>query len=114
MVWEVLDAWKMPYPERPYGPRTRVEVDRYRVCVGGPLPGRPREYGNFVMVVRRYSDNPRVWWISPDPSSPVPLPGRPADGAGEHVQGNAPGGRFPDLRSFYEHPRRAVSRVPDR
>lgn len=67
MVWEVLDEWKMPYPERPYGPGLRVEVDRYRVRVGGPLPGRSREYGNFVMLVRRYSDAPRSWWISPDP-----------------------------------------------
>jgi hypothetical protein len=65
MVWEVLEEWKMPYPERPYG-GPGVEVDRYRVRVGGPLPGRPREYGNFVMVIRRYSDAPRAWWISPD------------------------------------------------
>ena len=67
LVWEVLGKWAMPYPERP-GPGSHAEVDRFRLRVGGPLPGRPAEYGNFVMIVRRYADDPPgAWWISAGP-----------------------------------------------
>jgi hypothetical protein len=68
MIWEVLDSWRMPMRERPYGPGLRAETDRYRLRVGGPLPGTgPRhQYGNFVLVVRRYSDDSLTWWISPE------------------------------------------------
>lgn len=63
-------AWrrpKTPLAEDPARLFLRAQVDRYRLHVGGPLPGAPREYGSFVMIVRRrYSDNPRAWWISPD------------------------------------------------
>lgn len=61
----MISRWAMPYPERP-GPGVHQVVDWYRIRVGGPLPGRPVEYGNFVMLVRRYSDRPLLWWISPD------------------------------------------------
>jgi hypothetical protein len=65
-VWRVLEKWAMPYPARP-GPDPQAEVDRFRLHVGGPLPRRPAEYGNFVMVVRRYADDPPgAWWISPE------------------------------------------------
>jgi hypothetical protein len=66
LIWEVLEAWRMPMRERPYGQEPRVEVDRYRIRVGGPLPGRPRDVGNFIMVARRYSDDSLTWWISPE------------------------------------------------
>ncbi|HEY1700968.1 MAG TPA: hypothetical protein VGG75_14755 [Trebonia sp.] len=68
-IWEVLETWRMPMQQRPYGPGPPVEVDRYRLRVGGPLPGPAaphRPYGNFVMVARRYSDDSLTWWISPE------------------------------------------------
>ena len=71
LVWHVLDKWAMPYPERP-GHDSHAETDRFRVRVGGPLPRCPSQFGNFVMIVRRYADDPpAVWWISPE------LSGRP-------------------------------------
>ena len=87
LVWEVLEKWAMPYPQRP-ARDSHAEVDRFRVRVGGPLPGRPAEYGNFVMIVRRYADDPPgAWWISPGPGlSEIGLGLGPELGGGGIVQ----------------------------
>lgn len=37
----------------------------FRVRVSGPLPGKPLQAGEFVMVVRRYGDW-AGWWIAPE------------------------------------------------
>jgi hypothetical protein len=66
LVWETLELWHIDPRKRPHGPGLHVVVDQYRVRVGGPLPGRPGKYGNFVMVIRRYAnESPYAWWISP-------------------------------------------------
>jgi hypothetical protein len=46
---------------------TPGETRRFRVRVSGPLPSKPSEDGEFVMVVRRYGDRPG-WWIAPEPA----------------------------------------------
>ena len=64
--WEVrrvLEDWTTPLYWEVLG--TPGETRRFRVVVSGPLPGRPWESGEFVMVVRRTADRPG-WWIAPD------------------------------------------------
>jgi hypothetical protein len=81
LVWEVLEKRAMPYPQRP-ARDSSVVVDWFRIRVGGPLPRRPSEYGNFVMIVCRYADDPPgSWWISPETARPVPAaPDEPCSG----------------------------------
>ena len=44
---------------------TPGELRRFRVVVSGPLPGRPEETGQFVMVLRQVGDRPG-WWVGPE------------------------------------------------
>jgi hypothetical protein len=37
----------------------------YRLRVFGPLPGRPDQHGEFVMIVTAYGNRDR-WWIRPE------------------------------------------------
>jgi hypothetical protein len=63
-VKEVLDAWVHPgLPARTYG-RQLIER-RYRLRVVGPLPGRPRQHGEFIMIVTAYGHRHR-FWIRPE------------------------------------------------
>jgi hypothetical protein len=66
LKWEVravLEDWTTSEYWAMLG--TPGETRRFRVCVRGPLPGRPDEVGEFVMVVRRFGDRPG-WWVSPE------------------------------------------------
>ena len=60
---QVLENWTTPEYYTVNG--TPGETRRFRLRVRGPLPSRPSEAGEFVMVVRRYGDRPG-WWISPE------------------------------------------------
>jgi hypothetical protein len=64
-VLKVIEDWTTPEYWAVKG--TAGETRRFRVRVRGPLPSRPSEAGDFVMVVRRYGDRPG-WWISPEPA----------------------------------------------
>ena len=66
LEWEVLrvlENWTTPEYWAVNG--TAAESRRFRVRVRGPLPSRPSEAGEFIMVIRRYGDRPR-WWIAPE------------------------------------------------
>jgi len=48
-VREVLDGWIHPgWPEKTYN--KPVVEKRYRLHVFGPMPGRPDQLGEFVMI----------------------------------------------------------------
>jgi hypothetical protein len=51
-----------------------VETKRFRVRVRGPLPSKPSQDGEFVLVVRRYGDR-AGWWISPEAATLTTRPG---------------------------------------
>jgi hypothetical protein len=65
-VREVLDAW-----EHPDGIKARGGAvhEAWRLRVTGPLPGRPSEHGEFVLIVKGYADRP-YWWITPEARNP--------------------------------------------
>jgi hypothetical protein len=57
----VLGCWEHPEgPAKAYGLRLW-----YRLRVHGPLPGRPREAGEFVLLAWAYGTRPG-WWIAPE------------------------------------------------
>jgi len=62
-VLQVLENWTTPEYYAVNG--TPGETRRFRVRVCGPLPTRPSEDAQFMMVVRRYGDRPG-WWIAPE------------------------------------------------
>jgi hypothetical protein len=62
-VRRVIEDWTTPVYWQVLG--TSGDTRRFRVLVSGPLPDRPTETGEFVMVVRRAGDRPG-WWIRPD------------------------------------------------
>ena len=70
-VLAVLEDWTTPRYHDAVG--TPAETKRFQVRVSGPLPGRPSQTGEFVMMVRRYGDRPG-WWISPEEADPGPDP----------------------------------------
>jgi hypothetical protein len=62
-VREVLDGWTHPgWPGKTY--KKPVAEKRYRLRVFGPLPGRPDQLGEFVMIATAYGNRER-WWIRP-------------------------------------------------
>jgi hypothetical protein len=61
-VDEVLQAWTHPYCFSTAF-RESAELRRYKFRVHGPLPGRPGEKGEFILVARLYRDR-RGWWTS--------------------------------------------------
>jgi hypothetical protein len=68
LSWEVLavlEDWTTPQYHDAVG--TPAQTKRFRVRVTGPLPGRPTQAGEFIMIIRRYGDRPG-WWASPEPS----------------------------------------------
>jgi hypothetical protein len=68
LAWTVLgviEDWTTPTYYAVVG--TAGETKRFRVRVRGPLPSRPSEDGEFVMVVCRYGNRPG-WWIAPEPA----------------------------------------------
>jgi hypothetical protein len=63
-VLEVLDGWTHPgWPGKTY--QKPIVEKWYRLCVFGPLPGRPYQLGEFVMIVTSYGNRDR-WWIRPE------------------------------------------------
>jgi hypothetical protein len=62
-VVRVVEDWTTPAYYEVNG--TPGETRRFRVRVSGPLPGRPSEDGEFVLVIRRYGDRDG-WWIAPE------------------------------------------------
>jgi hypothetical protein len=42
-----------------------VVEKRYRLRVFGPLPGRPDQLAEFVMIATSYGNRDR-WWIRPE------------------------------------------------
>lgn len=69
-VLTVLEDWTTPrYSEVAGSP---LETKRFVVRVRGPLPGRPSEDGEFLMIIRRYGDRDG-WWISPEAKAPATL-----------------------------------------
>ena len=64
MVWETLDSWR---DSDPAGSGPGTEAERHRVRAYGPLPWRPSENGDLVLIVRRYTGQDG-WWISPEPT----------------------------------------------
>ena len=51
-VLRVVEDWTTPAYYEVNG--TPGETRRFRVRVSGPLPGRPSEDGEFILVIRRY------------------------------------------------------------
>jgi hypothetical protein len=69
MSWTVLGVLEdFTTPRYHDAVGTPAETRRFRLRVNGPLPGRPSEDGEFVLLVRRYGDRPG-WWISPEAGS---------------------------------------------
>jgi hypothetical protein len=67
-VREVLDGWTHPgWPGKTYN--KPVTEKRYRLRVFGPLPGRPDQHGEFVMIATSYGNRDR-WWIRPEDPGP--------------------------------------------
>jgi hypothetical protein len=67
-VREVLDGWTHPgWPGRTY--QKPVAQRRYRLRVFGPLPGRPDQLGEFVMIATSYGSRDH-WWIRSETQSP--------------------------------------------
>lgn len=63
-VREVLDEWVHPgWPEKTY--QKPIVERRYRLRVFGPLPGRPDQLGQFVMIATAYGNRHR-FWIRPE------------------------------------------------
>jgi len=62
-VLRVLEDWTTRRYHDVLG--TPADTRRFRVLVSGPLPARPEQTGEFVMVVRRVDDRPG-WWIAPE------------------------------------------------
>ena len=63
-VREVLGGWTHPgWPGRTY--QKPVAQKRYRLRVFGPLPGRPDQLGEFVMIATSYGNRDH-WWIRPE------------------------------------------------
>ncbi len=52
MIWETLDSWRDPDPVK-------------LAAAYGPLPWRPSENGDLVLIVRRYTGQ-EGWWITPE------------------------------------------------
>ena len=85
-VREVLGSWThRGWPEQTY--RKPVVERRLRLRVFGPLPGRPEQNGEFVMIATAYGDR-HSWWIRPE------LPGQqqPASAAAAGRSGMEPRG----------------------
>lgn len=62
-VTEVLEDWRIPgWPAGTSGKPGAVW--RFRLRVTGPLPGRPAENGQFVLVATMYGTRAH-WWIKP-------------------------------------------------
>lgn len=69
-VLAVLEDWTAPrYSEVAGSP---LETKRFLVRVRGPLPGKPSEDGEFLMILRRYGDRDG-WWISPEAKASATL-----------------------------------------
>jgi hypothetical protein len=67
-VREVLDGWTRPgWPGKTYN--KPVVEKRFRLRVFGPLPGRPDQHGEFVMIATSYGNRDR-WWIRPGDPAP--------------------------------------------
>jgi hypothetical protein len=65
MVREVLDGWTHPvWPGRTY--KKPVVEKRYRLRVFGPLPGRPDQLGEFVLIATSCGSNRDRWWNKPE------------------------------------------------
>jgi hypothetical protein len=63
-VHAVLGQWTHPgFPGRTYG--RPVIARRLRLQVSGPLPGRPRRRGEFIMIATMYGTGYH-WWIRPE------------------------------------------------
>ena len=63
-VRAVLHRWTHPgWPGKTYN--KPVVEKRYRLRVFGPLPGRPGQHGEFVMIATSYGNRDR-WWIRPE------------------------------------------------
>jgi hypothetical protein len=62
MIWETLDSWRDPDPAKS---AAGAEAERHRVRAYGPLPWRPSENGDLVLIVRRYTGQ-EGWWITPE------------------------------------------------
>ena len=70
----MLDGWThLGWPGRTY--QKPVAQQRYRLRVFGPLPGRPDQDGEFVMIAASYGNRDH-WWIRPE--SQDGLASRPA------------------------------------
>jgi hypothetical protein len=63
MVWRILDHWEtsLNASERL---ATGAIVERWRLEVSGPLPGRPGKHGRFVMLAETRGNEPG-WLLSP-------------------------------------------------
>ena len=55
-VLRIVEDWTAEYYLGVLG--TAGELRRFRVLVSGPLPGRPEETGQFVLVLRQVGDKP--------------------------------------------------------
>ena len=62
-VVQVLEDWTTRRYHDAVG--TAAVTKRFTVRVRGPLPGRPSETGEFVMIIRRYG-NRGSWWVAPE------------------------------------------------
>jgi hypothetical protein len=63
MVQEVLESW---HRQRSWEARgSPAETERHRLRVWGPLPERPSQNGEFVMIARRTGDRDG-WWVAPE------------------------------------------------
>jgi hypothetical protein len=60
-VLEVLDHWRHPDGMKARGSAC---IEAWKLRVAGPLPGRPSQRGEFVMIAKTYADRP-YWWITP-------------------------------------------------
>ena len=69
-VVAVLENWTTPRYHDAVG--TPEQTKRFHVRVAGPLPGRPSETGEFLIVIRRYGDRPG-WWICPELANARPV-----------------------------------------
>jgi hypothetical protein len=73
-VREVLDGWTHPgWPGRAY--KKPVVEKRYWLRVFGPLPGRPDQLEEFVMIATSYG-NRDGWWIRPEAHQVTDVRGR--------------------------------------
>lgn len=65
LVWQTLDSWRARIPRWFAVRGTTAVVERHRVLVAGPVPGRPGEYADYVLILSRYA-NSSGWWMRPE------------------------------------------------